>query len=278
MVDNDIFEVLNKLGLSYDRRISPRGSPYAGFQLVGAPGASEVRVTVVLENNVLRLTSHGINTSADALAIIRAGARLPLGAAYRAPEDGSAELSMALFVGEVQPSIKLVSGLLDYTAQATAALSSDGLTPHRPPLTDDSVPRADFRVALAEYGHHLTPVDGGVRMEVPLVQGLLCAIVLSGESDGWIVASASYLPEQHLVADEQTLGELQKLQRWAATGRFVVDEALTVRANVPTPLLGTTHARSVVWTVSQCAALLQTAAGHLRLPLLQTRGWATGCR
>jgi hypothetical protein len=163
--------------------------------------------------------------------------------------------------------IKLVSGLLDYTVQATAVLSSGGLTLHCPHLTDGSLTRADFRMALAEYGHHLAPVDGGVRMEVPLVPGLRCAIVLHDERNGWIVASATYLPEQHLVADEKTLGELQKLQRWAAAGRFVVDEALTVRANVPTPALGATHVRSVVWTVSQCVALLQTAAGHLRLPL-----------
>jgi hypothetical protein len=155
--------------------------------------------------------------------------------------------------------------LLDYAVQATVALASGGPVPERPPVRANRVQADDIRAALAEYRHQLTSEDGVVRLEVSLSSDLRCACVFRDAGDGWIVASARYLPDLRLVSPEQVPVELQKLQRWAAAGRFVTGVALMLRANVPTPLLGTGYARSIVWTGSQCAALLETAARHLRL-------------
>lgn len=264
-MNDDLFGVLNALGLSYERRTSERGSPYAAFRLVGAPGARGIGLTALLENKVLRLTCHDIDTPLDALALVRAGARLPLGAAYRAPEDGDAELSIGVFVGGSPPSTEFVSGLLDYAVHATAALASDGPVPERPRVTAIRVRPDEIRAALAEYGHQVTIEDGAVRLEVPLSSDLRCAFVIGDAGDGWIVGSAAYLPDQRLASLEQVTVELQKLQRWATAGRFVVDPAMMLRASVPTPLVGAEYAQSIVWTASQCAALLGTAARHLRL-------------
>jgi hypothetical protein len=263
--ETGIFDVLNQLGLSYDRRTSARGVPYAGFQLIGSPESGDVRVTVLLEHDVLRVTSHDIASPTDAAAMIEAGAALPLGAAYRSPEDGAAELSIAVFVGDgAQPGRDLVSGLLDYAVAATGALSHGAPPPRRPRLPG-RVSVEEMRAALAAYGHPVSAVNGGVRLEVPLPDGLRCGIAFHDEGDGWVAASAGYVPERRVPRDEHTVGALQQLQRWAAAGRFVLDRASALRVHVPTPLAGGTHTRAVVWTASQCAALLQTAPRHLRL-------------
>jgi hypothetical protein len=269
--ESEIFNVLDDLGLAYDRRTSARGVPYAGFRLVGTPDSagaaarSGAAVTAIVEHGVFRLTSHGIDTAASAIEIVRAGARLPLGAAYRSPDDGSAELSVAVFIGEATLSSAIVSRLLDYLVVASAALSKGDAPPARPTLADADRSAADIRAALSELGHQLTPEGDGYRMAVPLGEALACSIVVRADAAGWISASANYVPEQQLPPGEDAMRTLQKLQRWAAAGRFVLDETTRLRADVATPLLGYAASRSILWTVSQSVAMLQTAARHLGL-------------
>jgi len=263
-VSDELFSVLSALGLSYDKRTTARGRPYAGFQLVGAPGSVDVRLTALLEDNVLHLTSHGIATSATELEIVTVGAALPLGAAYRSPEGGDAELSIGVFVGDVPPTAELASALLEYAVRATAALASGGPTPQRPRYRGSHLASGDIEAALGRYGHHPTAVDGGITLQIPLSPELSCAIVIGDGGDGWIVATASYAPEQVFVANPQSVADLQKLQRWATAGRFLLDSSRLLGANVSTPLVAEAE-RCVVWTTSQCVALLQTAARHLHL-------------
>lgn len=272
MENGEIFNVLHELGFEYARRLSARGVPYAAFRIVGVPGTAETGVTAIGEHGVFRLTSHRIDTAADALALVRIGARFPLGAAYRSPADGSAELSVSVFVGDAALTREIVSPLLDYLVEASAALGTGGAAPRRPVMTDETaVPAVDIRAALATYGHQLTPQGHGFRMAVPLSPHLGCSIVLRDEADAWLSASASYVPEQRLPAGEPALGELQKLQRWTAAGRFVLDDTLLLRAEVMTPFLGQVTAAAVVWTASQCAAMLQTAARSPGLMASQDR-------
>lgn len=263
-MSDDIFSVLSALGLSYDRRTSARGLPYAGFQLVGAPGSVDVRITALLEDHVLRLTSHGIATSATELELVTAGADLPLGAAYRNPEGGDADLSIGVFVGETPPTTDLVSALLDYAVRATAALTSRGPAPQRPRLPASQLSNAAIAAALGQYGHRPKSVDGGIELEVPLSPGLRCTMVIGDGGDGWIVGTASYVPEQRFAANPQSVADLQKLQRWVTAGRFRLASSRLLGADVSTPLVAPRE-RCVVWTTSQCAALLQTAAHHLHL-------------
>jgi hypothetical protein len=263
---SELFSRLRELGLTYESRTSTRGVPYAAFRMIGGAGLVEAAVTAMTENGVLRLTSHRIDTPANALEIVQTAARLPLGAAYRSPEDGSAELSVAVFVGDVPLSGSVVARLLDYLVQASTALATGATWLHRPNVGNGAASaNHDVRAALAPLGHQLTLEPEGLRMDVALAPGLAGSIVLREDTDCWISAAASFVPEQRLPAGEQALRDLQKLQRWTAAGRLVLDETLVLRAEVSTPLLSHTTARPIVWTASQSAALLQTAARHLGL-------------
>ena len=263
MSSDDIFKALDALGLEFARRVSRRGTPYAAFRFVQDSG--DAAITALAEHDVLRLTSHGIDTSFDALEIVRAGARLPLGAAYRSAGDGSAELSVGLFMGEAVLSKAILSPLLQYLVRATRALQTDDASVLRPAIGDVTQPsQIDIRGALQRFGHQVTEDAAGFRITLPLTPTAQGSIALS-EDAGLIVGRASYVPDRQLPQNPDAVQTVQRLQEWTAAGRFRLDDTLTLSAEVMTPLLGDAPEHRLVWTASQCAAMLQTAARHLEV-------------
>lgn len=259
--DGEIFKVLDELDLAYERRTSTRGVPYAGLRLTGV---ADVAVTVIAEHKVLRLTAHAIDTPLGALDIVKASARLPLGAAFRSPDDGTAQFSVGVWIGDAPLASDLLSRLLSYLLAATDALRRGTAAPPLPYVGDVTARSVvDFDAALGPYGHRLTKARDGAALRVSLAPDLDCAIVLREPADGWVSASATYVPPQSVVMTEASIAEMQRLQRWATAGRFVFDDSLTLGADVMTPLVGRTPAPAIVWTTSQSVALLQAAARFL---------------
>ena len=266
MNDAEIFDILDALELEYARRTSTRGVPYAGFRMIGEPGIADASITAIAEQGVLRLTSHTIDTPLSALDIVRAGSRLPLGAAYRSPDDGGAALSVGVWIGDAQLPGALLSRLLRYAMHASTALRQQLAGPALPDLSDASTATAvDIAAALGAHGHRLTRDGDAWCLQLPLSPQLSCAISLRHLDAGWLSATASYVPDRQLPPGEPALIELQKLQRWATAGRFTLDDTQTLRAAVLTPMVGHDTARAIVWTTSQSVMLLQTAARFLEL-------------
>ncbi len=263
--DHGIFGALHDLGIVYDLRRSKRDVPYAGFRLVGNSPAPDVAVTAFVEEGVLRLTSHDIATPTPELELVRDGARLPVGAAYRAPEDGTAHFAVGVWIGAGALSPVMMSRLLAYLVDATGAIANVGPAPALVPVRDLAAPGAiDVPAALAQHGHRLTPEDDGFRMALALSATSACSIVLREVPGGWLSASATFAPERRLTGDQASTRELQLLQRWATAGRFVIGDDFQLRAQVMTPILDPS-AGTVVWTTSQSVVLLQAAARHMHL-------------
>ena len=269
MAASPIFEALDALGLQYDRRQSDRGVPYAGFRLVRPTGES-TSVTMIAEQGVCRLTSHGLAPAGrgpSAREAVRAGARLPLGAAYRSPDDGTLELAVGFWLGEggelasMEPAV--VGRMLDYLANASLALSGAGAVPVRPAFSPAPAGIEALREHLQSLGHVVDRSGSFTRFRVTFSDGATGDIGLRETSDGWAEAVAGLVPAVGLSSDPRDEETLQRLQRWTTAGRFVLaDDQDTLRAEVHTPYLANALP-SLMWSASQAAAMLAAAHRHL---------------
>lgn len=269
MAVSPIFEALDALGLHYDRRQSERGVPYAGFRLVRPTGKS-TSVTMIAEQGVCRLTAHGLapaGAGPDPRAAVRAGARLPLGAAYRSPDDGTLELAVGFWLGEggdLAPLDPAVAGrMLDYLTDASLALSGAGAVPVRPAFTTPPAGNDALREQLHSLGHAVDRSGDFTRFRVTFADGATGDIGLRETPDGWAEAVAGLMPAVRLSSGPSDDKTLQRLQRWTTAGRFVLaDDRDTLRAQVHTPYLGAALP-SLLWSASQAAAMLAAVHRHL---------------
>jgi hypothetical protein len=269
MAASPIFAALDALGLQYDTRQSERGVPYAGFRLI-RPSGEATSVTMIVEQGVCRLTAHGIAPAGrgpDAREAVRAGARLPLGAAYRSPDDGTLELAVGFWLGEggefarLEPSI--AGQMLDYLADATRALVGAGAAPVRPAFSQPAAGVAALRKHLQSLGHVVDCSGDFTRFRVTFSDGAAGDVGLRETSDGWAEAVAGLVPAVGLGSDPRREETLQRLQRWTTAGRFVIaGDGNTLRAEVHTPYLGSALP-SLTWSASQAAAMLWAAHRHL---------------
>ncbi len=254
-----VFRALNDLGLLYSRRESPRGIPYAGFRLLDGRGQA-LSLTLLIEEGVARLTVHRVACTGSAWELLQAAARLPLGALYCAPEDGSTELSLTLRLGNAPLRSELLESLFAYTTGALAALLG-GSTPALPRLTRRG-PADDAWAKLASLGHKLQPqgTDGAFGMTLDLGHDSHADLTLCSRADGWLEVSACRTPPCSIAG---AAGEvvLHRLQRWARCGRFVPageGPARLIGAHVAVPDLGEA-AESMQWACSQAVAMLQVS-------------------
>ncbi len=259
----EVYQALNDLGLLYSRRATPRGVPYAGFRLLDGHGES-VSLTLLLEDGVVRLTVHRVDFVGNARAMLEAGARLALGALYRAPEDGSTELSLAIRLGGTRFGAAQLEPLLAYATASLAALAR-GPVPPLPALARDVVP-GDPWTRLAGLGHRLRPLDesDAFALTLDLGQGAHAELSLGRRSDAWLEVLAQRSPPCG-ANDARADPLLHELQRWARCGRFVLSgtaPSAQLSAQVCVPDLGQA-AESMQWACSQAVAMLQVAYQRL---------------
>ncbi len=261
--DPSIFTLLDALGLHHERRQSARGVPYASFRMV-ALDDNDTGFTALIDQRVCRLTVHRIAPKGHGpagLALSQRCARLPLGAAYRSPDDGTLELSVAVWIGGALPP-PVLDALLAYATGAAQALLG-GAAPERPRVPNPPADRALRRATFEALGHAVEDIDDETRFHVGLTSQCAAQIALHQAEDGWIGAHAHTVPALGLPAEARSWDLLDRLQRWTSAGRFVPSgDGKALQVEVYTPLLGA-PASALEWSASQAAAMLSTAARHL---------------
>ncbi len=267
MQDDLIFAALDQLGLRYALRQTPRGAWYASFRVV-APDSSETAITVLVEHGVCRFTVHRVvdaaTPSPGGLDALRLGARLPLGAAYRSPDDGTLELATGLWLGPDAASrasaSAMVGPMLDYLGAAARSFTG-GEVPARPPLRQPPGGTAIVQ-RLIQLGHAVEMNDGAVGFTVAATPLVACRVVLAEAADGWIDGYALLRPPIHDNGSATFAATLQELQRWTTAGRFTLDGTGGLGAQVQTPNLGA-PVEAALWSASQLAAMAMSALRHL---------------
>lgn len=137
--------------------------------------------------------------------------------------------------------------------RARQAVEGEGPVPDRPKLRAGPAGSGGVvRAALEAHGHRLEPTPQG--------GGLRCALEVAESEDGWLVATAHYVPEKLPAHGQEPV--FHRLQRWTTGGRFLLGPAREVRVDVPTPHLGQPPEPLVVWAASQATAMLQVAGRH----------------
>jgi hypothetical protein len=192
---------------------------------------------------------------------------LPLGAAYRNPDDGTLELAVGFWLGEggelasLEPAV--AGRMLDYLADASLALSSAGAVPARPAFSQPPAGIDALREHLQSLGHVVDRSGDFMRFRVTFSDGAVGDVGLRETSDGWAEAVGGLVPAAALGSDPRDGQTLQRLQRWTTAGRFVfADNRDTLRVEVHTPYLGSALP-SLTWSASQAAAMLWAAHRHL---------------
>jgi hypothetical protein len=267
ILDTRLFDALDGAHLAYNRRDTPRGVPYAGFRWSQGIGESAV-TAIVVDDVLLKLTAHAVNVSAEPVMRSKSAAKLPLGNVYVSPDDGQVEISLGLYIGNIASLSSVLLLLLSYLDEARCCVEGYPASPRIPRLSS-ILPRSgqDIIPLLIGDGHQPTPIENGAAIELKLQRQLKCRIEVRERPDAWLAVDARYLSAAHIAWGQKELSLLQRLQRWATAGRFVLDDSGELRAEVLTPNLGQPPQEIILWTISQSTAMLQVAAKHLNLGL-----------
>jgi len=261
MKNKRLFNALDGACIEYTVMHTSRGVPYAGF-FWSTDNDTGTDISALIEENVLRLTAHQINMPAvPKTVLIRANA-LPLGAVYISPDRGVVELSIGLFVGDCYFGTEQLLILLNYLDSSRRFLESSNHILTKPQLKKtENLKGKDIAKVLAQYGHQSKNIEGGVEVDIKLTEEQVCRINIIEDENGWITALAHYVPSHNIINDYDDMLLFQRLQNWATSGRFKLNNN-ELFVEVCTPLLGCSRDKLITWTTSQSVILLQTAAQH----------------
>lgn len=269
-MDARLFVALDSAGIAYNKRDSSRGVPYAGFKWCQNPTMGESAITAIIEENVLRLSVYGVNVRAEPAILSKSARPLPLGSVYVSPDDGGVEISLGLYIGDIAELSLVLHLLLDYLDKSRCWLEGRAggrlACPDMPRLS--SIPSRngqDIAPYLIGYRHQPSPIENGAKVTFKLNEQLSLQLEVRERPDAWFVADSRYAPAAQIAWGQPELLLLQKLQRWAAAGRFILEDSGDLRAEVLTPNLGQPPKELIAWTISQSTLMLQVAARHLNI-------------
>ena len=265
MSSNSLLSALDHAGIKYSTRTSPRGIDYAGFIWSTQDGDS-TQLTAILEEGVARFTAHTMRVNLAPLTLHDRARKLPLGAAYFSPDDGHAELSVGLFINDRLLNPEQVVAIIDYINCAQRYLEGGTDCCQLPLLFGEEFNRgADIVDLLSLLGHAPIASENGTDVEIKLSEELRYQSNIIDLGNGWIQATSHCNAFRKIQFDEDKLLLVQKLQRWAASGRFVIHSDGQLSVEVSTPCFEENRDTQITWTLSQAVLLLRTAAEHYHL-------------
>jgi len=240
-----IFAALERLGLSYARRQTPKGEWYAGLGFAG-PTQRPLALTLIASSGTLRLTAHEVAADPGPVELAAANRALPLARCFVA-EAGLVDVAIDLYTGDEILSSGQLGVLVDHLDQSVAAIGGG--------FTD---------LALPEMG-----ATSSALQDVDLVAAAAGRLTLVLRPGGWLEARA--LPSEGIVvADAAAFATLDRLQNWTRAGKYLLSVDGSLNIAVLTPVLGNSrtdkHAGPLGWTIDQAMVMVEVARRHLGSP------------
>lgn len=263
MNTTELFSTFNDAGIEYATRSNPRGQQYLSFNWGSDVDQTALPLTFLLDNQVLRITLHDLPCSLNS-QLQRRASLLPIGALFQVADTERPAISFGLFLGENSLSKNDLFSLLAYIQQCQRYL----ITP------SNAIPqKPDFEMAIQldteslqamfdELGHKTRKTTEGIEVDIVTLVGINYQLNLSIDA-GWVVAYGHRFGPSAINIKKHQLDTFQRLQQWATSGCFLIDQEMNLNSKVAIPILKINPKRSAIWSASQLVAMLQTAAQHL---------------